>query len=359
MFRCINCGTEVPEFRYACPRCGSALLAVNEGLSWRPEGAGMWRYRSMVPVERRVTMCEGGTPLVRRRDVEEEVFLKVEGNNPTGSFKDRGTSVVMSDAVERGFGTVAVASTGNMGASVAAYSAYANLVAKVFLPADVPDEKVAQVRAYGAELVRVDGGFKEAVRRMREEGERGVYLATTGLNPLFIEGLKTIAFELFEQMGVPDTVIVPTGTGGLLTAIHKGFEELRGLGIIDRAPRMVAAQAAAAAPIVEAWRDRAPLREPKDAESIASAILVKEPYNGLSAISAMDSSGGLGVTVTDDELIDAVRELGKEGIFAEPSAAASLAAYRKLPSHRGRAVLMVTGSGLKDPTAALGGGRCV
>ena len=329
MFRCINCGTEVPEFRYACPRCGSALLAVNEGLSWRPEGAGMWRYRSMVPVERRVTMYEGGTPLVRRRDVEEEVFLKVEGNNPTGSFKDRGTSVVMSDAVERGFGTVAVASTGNMGASVAAYS---------------------------AELVRMDGGFKEAVRRMREEGERGVYLATTGLNPLFIEGLKTIAFELFEQMGVPDTVIVPTGTGGLLTAIHKGFEELRGLGIIDRAPRMVAAQAAAAAPIVEAWRDRAPLREPKDAESIASAILVKEPYNGLSAISAMDSSGGL---VTDDELIDAVRELGKEGIFAEPSAAASLAAYRKLPSHRGRTVLMVTGSGLKDPTAALGGGRCM
>lgn len=355
MFCCTDCGAEHPSFRYTCPRCGSALLFVGDELSWRPDGAGMWRYRSMLPVDRRVTMCEGGTPLIRRRDVEDEVYLKVEGNNPTGSFKDRGTSVILSDAVGRGFSTMAVASTGNMGASVAAYSAYSNLEALVFLPADVPDEKVAQILAYGARLVRVEGGFREAARAMREEAD-GAYLATTGLNPYFIEGLKTVAFELFEQMGVPDTVIVPTGTGGLLTAVHKGFEELRSLGMTTTVPRMVAAQAAAAAPIVQAWRDRGPLRTPEEASSIASAILVKEPYNGLSAIAAMDRSGGGGIEVTDDEIIAAVRELGREGVFAEPSAAASLAAYRKT-GKAGRTVLIVTGSGLKDPMAALEAAR--
>lgn len=351
MFRCTDCGAEHPSFRYTCPRCGSALLFIAGEQHWKPEGGGVWRYRSMLPVDRRVTMYEGGTPLIRRRDVDEEVYLKVEGNNPTGSFKDRGTSVVLSDAVVRGFSTMAVASTGNMGASVAAYSAHSNLEALVFLPADVPDEKVAQILAYGARLVRVKGDFRDAARRMREEAD-GAYLATTGLNPYFIEGLKTVAFELYEQMGVPDTVIVPTGTGGLLTAIHKGFEELRNLGITETVPRMVAAQAAAAAPIVRSWRDRGPLRPPVDASSIASAILVKEPYNGLSAIAAMDRSGGCGIEVTDDELVLAVRELGREGVFAEPSAAASLAAYKKMEL-MGRTVLVVTGSGLKDPMAAL------
>jgi threonine synthase len=355
MFRCTSCGAEHPSFRYTCPRCGSALLFIGSELSWKPEGAGVWRYRSMLPVDRRVSMYEGGTPLIRRRDVREEVYLKVEGNNPTGSFKDRGTSVVLSDAVGRGFATMAVASTGNMGASVAAYSAYSNLEARVFLPEDVPDEKVAQILAYGARLVRVKGGFRNAARRMREEAD-GAYLATTGLNPYFIEGLKTVAFELYEQMGVPDAVIVPTGTGGLLTAIHKGFEELRSLGVTTTVPRMVAAQAAAAAPIVQAWRDRGPLRPPKEARSIASAILVKEPYNGLSAIAAMDRSGGCGIEVTDDELIAAVRELGREGVFAEPSAAASLAAHKKL-GPMGRTALIVTGSGLKDPMATLDASR--
>jgi len=356
MFRCTGCGTEYQAFRYTCERCGNVLLVIADGLRWAPEGTGMWRYRAMIPVAKRVSLCEGGSPLVRRRDVESKVYLKVEGDNPTGSFKDRGTSVVMSDAMARGYRTVAVASTGNMGASVAAYSAYANLAARVFLPRGIPDEKVAQIRAYGAELVRVDGGFPEAVRRMRAEAERGVYLATTGLNPYFLEGLKTIAFEVFEQLGVPDMVVVPTGTGGLLTAIHKGFEELRMLGVVDRVPRMVAAQAAAVAPIVTAWRDRTPLQEAAEGETIASAIRVKAPYNGLSAIAAMDRSGGFAVTVTDEQIVQAVRALGREGVFAEPAGGASLAAMEHIDLGRDEsAVLVVTGSGLKDPTAALDG----
>ncbi len=354
MFRCTVCGTTFQEFRYTCSRCGSVLLAVDLPMKWEPEGAGLWRYRSMLPVPRLITLSEGGTPLIPRRDSREEVFLKVEGDNPTGSFKDRGSTVVISDAVHRGFTTTTVASTGNMGASVAAYSAYANLTTRVFIPGHIPPGKVAQITAYGAELVPVEGGFPQAVQRSQEEAEKGAYLASTGLNPFFIEGLKTIAFEVFEQMGVPDRVVVPTGTGGILTAIHKGFEELRALGVADRVPQMIAVQSAAVAPIVEAWRDRTELRVPGEVETIASAILVKVPFNGRSAIQAMDRSGGYGLTVTDHQLVQAIRSLGREGIFAEPAAAASMAALEQLEPWPGaRTVLLVTGSGLKDPSVVL------
>ncbi|MBI0582595.1 MAG: threonine synthase [Methanomassiliicoccus sp.] len=355
MFRCTRCGSEFTEFHYTCPRDDSALLAVDNHMSWRPEGAGIWRYRDMLPVERSISLSEGGTPLVRRRDSQEEVYLKVEGDSPTGSFKDRGTSVVISDASNRGYQSAVVASTGNMGASVAAYCAYANIAARVFIPPGIPEEKIAQISAYGAELVPVEGGFGDAVRRAREEAASGAYLASTGLNPYFIEGLKTIAFELFEQMGVPDRIVVPTGTGGLLTAIFKGFRELRSLGVVDRLPQMIAVQAADVAPIVEAWEGgREPRAPAGGGHTIATAILVKVPFNGLSAIEAMNASGGYGVTVTDHEIVQAIRVLGQEGVFAEPAAAAAMAALGRIDRRPGdRTVLMITGSGLKDPTAVL------
>jgi threonine synthase len=355
MFRCTKCGSEYPDFRYTCARCDSALLLEDHPKSWEPAGAGMWRYRSMIPVRRSISLSEGGSPLVRRRDSKDKVLLKVEGDNPTGSFKDRGTSVVISDACNRGFKLTAVASTGNMGTSVAAYSAYANIASRVFIPPGIPEEKIAQITAYGAELVPVEGGFSDAVRRARQEAEAGAYLASTGLNPYFIEGLKTIAFELFEQMGVPDKVVVPTGTGGLLTAIFKGFRELRALGVIDRLPQMIAVQSSEVAPIVEGWRERTePRPPPQEATTIASAILVKSPFNGLSAIDAMNRSGGYGLTVTDHQIVQAIRDLGQEGIFAEPAAAASMAALEQVERRPDdRVVLMVTGSGLKDPTVVL------
>lgn len=354
MFRCTKCGSEFREFRYTCARCDSALLAIGYPMKWEPKGAGLWRYRSMLPVAMSISLSEGNSPLVRRRDVKEEIYLKVEGDNPTGSFKDRGSTVVISDAYNRGFKTATVASTGNMGASVAAYSAYANMAAKVFIPLGIPEEKVAQIKAYGAELVPVDGGFPEAVVRSRQEAERGAYLASTGLNPYFIEGLKTIAFELYEQMGVPDKIIVPTGTGGNLTAIHKGFQELRSLGVIDKIPQMIAVQSSAVAPIVEAWMDRTELKTPTEAKTIASAILVKTPFNGHSAIDAMNRSYGFGVTVTDHQIFQAIKLLGHEGIFAEPAAAAAMAALDVIDRRKDeRLALIITGSGLKDPSVVL------
>jgi len=354
MFRCTVCRTEYSEFRHTCSKCGSVLLAVDYPMKWEPEGVGLWRYSSMLPVLRSISLSEGGTPLIRRRDSKEEVFLKFEGDNPTGSFKDRGSSVVISDAFNQGYKSTTVASTGNMGASVAAYSAYANMTTRIFIPEGIPPEKVAQITAYGAELVPVPGGFAQAVKSSLEETEKGIYLASSGLNPYFIEGLKTIAFEIFEQMGVPDRVVVPTGTGGLLTAIHKGFEELRSLGVSDKVPQMIAVQSAVVAPIVEAWRDRTELRTPGEVSTIASAILVKVPFNGRSAIDSINRSGGYGVTVTDHQLIQAIKALGQEGIFAEPAAAASMAALPDLePWPDARTVLMITGSGLKDPSVVL------
>jgi threonine synthase len=354
MFRCTKCGEEYQDFRYTCPRDGAVLLAVGYPMRWDPQGAGVWRYRSMLPVAMSVSLSEGASPLVRRRHIPEEVFLKVEGDNPTGSFKDRGTTVVISDAFNHGFKTTVVASTGNMGASVAAYSAYANMTAKVFIPENIPEEKIAQIEAYGAELVPVPGSFPEAVERAKKEAEKGAYLASTGLNPYFVEGLRTVAFELFEQMGVPDKVVVPTGTGGLLTSIFKGFEELRSLGVTRKVPQMIAVQSAVVAPIVTAWRDRTDITPPREARTIASAIMVKTPFNGYSAIEAMDRSGGYGVTVTDHQIVQAIRTLGREGIFAEPAAAAAMAALDEVDRRPDdRIALIITGSGLKDPSVVL------
>jgi threonine synthase len=168
--------------------------------------------------------------MVKRRDVRESVYMKLEGDNPTGSFKDRGSTVVISDGVNRDFKVATVASTGNMGASVSAYCTYGNIGSRIFIPRDVSEEKILQMVAYGADLVRSEGSFSDVVELSMEEAEKGAYLASTGLNPYFIEGLKTTGLEIFEQVGVPDWIVVPTGTGGHLTAIFKAFRELKGLG---------------------------------------------------------------------------------------------------------------------------------
>ncbi len=359
MFRCTRCGQTYRDFHYTCDRCNGILLVDYEKRSWSPTRGceGTWRYQSMIPVVKSISLSEGNTPLVRRRDVKDETYLKVEGDNPTGSFKDRGSTVTISDAFNRHFTRTTTASTGNMGASVAAYSAYANLETRVFIPHGIPREKVAQIEAYNAELVDVEGGFIEAVRRAREEADlHGAYLASTGLNPYFIEGLKTVAFEIFEQLkGVPDKVVVPTGTGGILTSIFKGFEELKGLGLVSELPKMIAVQSKEVSPIVTAWDTGSEIvPPPPEASTIASAILVKTPFNGNTAIDALKRSGGQGVTVTDEQILKAIRTLGHEGVFAEPAAAASLAALDEIDHQKDeRIVLMVTGSGLKDPTAIL------
>ncbi|MCK4327288.1 MAG: threonine synthase [Candidatus Diapherotrites archaeon] len=339
--------------KYLCD-CGSALLVEYKKLKWKPDGKGVWRYQSCLPHKgRHYSLEEGGTPLVKGLD--RKAYYKLEGDNPTGSFKDRGTSVVVSRAVAEGFKVVSTASTGNMGASVAAYAAYANIKSRVFVPTDTPTNKLSQIIAYDAELVRVRGSYHDAVERLWNDIVRGSYLAMTGLNPYYIEGEKTIGYELYEDMGAPDKIIVPMGTGGLITAIHKAFVELKQMKKVRKLPEMIGVQPKNCAPIAAAWKeglDRA--ERMTKCSTIASAIMVKTPFNDLTALNAMRESKGEAVTVSEAAIKKAVRGLGKEGIFAEPAAATTLAGYEKIDKKKSdKIALIISGSGLKDPSAAL------
>lgn len=333
------------------------MLVEYRKLQWKPEGTGVWRYKCLLPFRgEHVTLDEGHTPIIRSTvHPYKKLYFKFEGDNPTGSFKDRGTTVVISHAKSLDSNIVAVASTGNMGASVSAYAAHAGLRAKVFVPADAPEGKLAQIIAYGATLVRVNGSFQDCIEELWAEVHKGAYMAMTGFNPFYLEGEKTLAFELYEEMGVPDKIFVPVGTGGLTTAIWKGFKELRELGVTKKLPQMVCVQGEGCSPIIDAWKEGH--EEPKHirvAHSVASAILVKTPINGHTAIRAMKESKGFGIEVTDRQILDAIKDLGKEGVFAEPAAAATLAALKKSDVPKDEKIaLMVTGHGLKEPGAVL------
>lgn len=360
---CTACGAEYPRGppeRYSCD-CGGVLLVEWDKVVWKPSGEGVWRYKSLIPFTGNpVTMGEGGTNLVHSRELFKnyhvrDLRFKTEGDNPTDSFKDRGTTVCVSRALQQGYKSVSVASTGNMGASVAAYAAFADLEARVFVPADTPNEKLAQIMAVGGKLHKIEGTFKDCVKKAVEDSKKGSYLCETGLNPYYLEGEKTLGFELFEDMRVPDKIVVPTGTGGLITSIYKAFKELKKAGKAKRLPEMVAVQAKNCSPIVDAWKKGTEnVREPKKAKTIAGAIMVKSPFNGATAVRAITDSGGCAVAVTDSEIRHAILELGKEGVFAEPASAAALAAMHHLDCKNERVALVITGHGLKDPAAFRG-----
>ena len=339
--------------RYLCD-CGSVLLVKYKRLQWSPEGTGVWRYKSCLPHKgKHYSLQEGGTPLVKGLD--RKAYYKLEGDNPTGSFKDRGTTVAVSKAIADGFRCVTAASTGNMGASVAAYAAYANIKSRIFIPTKTAVNKLAQIIAYDAELVKVRGNYHDAVAKSWEDVTKGSCLAMTGINPYYLEGEKTVGYELFEEMGVPDKIIVPMGTGGLITAIHKAFVELKQMGEAKKIPQMVGVQPKNCAPIAEAWKDGMDRAERvTKCDTIASAIMVKVPFNDLTALNAIRDSKGEAVTVTEAAIKKAIRGLGKEGVFAEPASAAALAAYEKIGKRKSdKIALIITGSGLKDPSAVI------
>jgi threonine synthase len=362
-----------------CPRCGGVLeahvdlVAIGPGLAAeiRRRPPGLWRWREFLPVgdERCVvSLGEGDTPLLHadRLGAEiglERLFLKNDTVLPTGSLKDRSVTVAVSHAREVKASAVGVVSTGNHAASVAAYAAAAGLPAVVMVPAATAPSKVVQARACGAQVVLVDAPFDRTAELFRQATAAFGWYPCLSLNPWRNEGKKTYAFETWEQLGgeVPDWMIHPVAGGLGLTATWKGWRELNGLGWARGVPRMVAAQAAAAAPIVEGWeagRDD-PVRcvpEPTVAESIA----VGAPSLGWRAIRAVRATGGVAVACTDREILEAQSMLARlAGVFAEPAAATSVAAARAL-RRAGRipagdlVVCTVTGHGLKQPTPAAG-----
>jgi len=323
----------------------------------------IYKYRKYLPVTERtpiITLKEGNTPLIRADNLSQEIgggleiHLKYEGTNPTGSFKDRGMTMAVSKAVEDGSKAVMCASTGNTSASAAAYSAQAKLDCVVLIPeGSIALGKLSQALMHGAKVVAVQGNFDDALRLVRSITDKYPITLVNSLNPYRIEGQKTGAFEICDQLGrAPDYHAIPVGNAGNITAYWKGYKEYKSVGAIDSTPKMIGFQADGAAPIVRG-------RIIKNPQTIATAIKIGNPASWKLAEAARDESGGLIDTVTDDEILEAYKMLARlEGIFVEPASAASVAGVIKLGKssyfHEGDCIVCIlTGHGLKDPDRAI------
>ena len=328
---------------------------------FKKKGAHQWRgvieeYRDRLPVSSKtpvVSLREGGTPLVYAcvlsAMLDNEIWLKVEGTNPTGSFKDRGMTMAISKAAEDGAKAVICASTGNTSASAAAYATKAGMRPVVLVPeGKIAMGKLAQAIAHGSSLLQVDGNFDDCLNLARELSEKYPVALVNSVNPYRIEGQKTASFEVVDMLGyAPDIHVLPVGNAGNITAYWKGYNEYFKDGIAKQLPQMWGFQAAGSAPIVIG-------EVVKNPETIATAIRIGNPASWQQAVDARDSSGGLIDSVTDEEILAAYRLVAaKEGIFVEPSSAAGIAglikkqAQGKLPKEK-RIVITVTGNGLKD-----------
>ncbi|MGE0228630.1 MAG: threonine synthase [Dehalococcoidia bacterium] len=322
----------------------------------------MERYAPLLPVTEKtplVTLGEGGTPLVRSRSIGPELgldalYFKLEYANPTGSFKDRGMVMAVAKAVEDGATSLLCASTGNTSASAAAYAARHGLRAYVVVPSGrIASGKLAQAVAHGAEIVAIDGSFDDALNIAKQLAERPGVALVNSVNPYRIEGQKTAAFEVVDDLGdAPDLLCIPVGNAGNITAYWRGFVEYHRLERASKRPSMWGFQAAGAAPLV--------LGHPVDRpETIATAIRIGNPASWEGAITARDDSAGVIEAVTDDEILDAYRRLAAtEGVFCEPASAASVAGLLKRARAGARlegltAVCVITGHGLKDPDTAM------
>ena len=320
------------------------------------------RYSDYLPVTEstpRITMGEGSTPLVKSQQIGpelgcENLYFKLEGSNPTGSFKDRGMVFAIAKALERDSRAIICASTGNTSASAAAYGGRYGLQTVVVVPSgEIALGKLAQAMAYGARILAVDGNFDDALRVVRELSEVLDFELVNSLNPHRLEGQKTAAFEVSDDLGdAPDYVCIPVGNAGNITAYWRGFTEYWQAELVSHRPSMMGFQAAGAAPIV----DGAKIDDP---QTIASAIRIGNPASWERAEEARDESGGAIDKVRDSEIVDAYIRLARdEGIFCEPASAASVAGFMKLANDEGYdfegkdVVCVLTGMGLKDPTTA-------
>jgi threonine synthase len=365
--RCFACGArfQAEPTLYSCRACNDPLEVVYDDAAFAKasafEGRGVWRYAPLLPFPRAVTLGEGGTGLHPCERAGKELgvprlFVKNEGENPTGSFKDRGMTVGIAAARAAGAQAVGCASTGNTSASMAAYAARAGLKALVLLPAGkVALGKLSQAVAHGARIAQVDGNFDDAMRLVVELSvkEKAVYLLNS-LNPYRLEGQKTLAFEVCESLGdAPDTLILPMGNAGNISAIWKGFLEWKRLGRIRKLPRIIGVQAEKASPLARAWATKTEYRPEPNPETLATAIRIGSPVSWRKALAALKESGGDAGTVSDEEILAAQQHLARtEGLFVEPASAVPLAWLRKRRlEDAGTVVCVTTGHGLKDPDA--------
>jgi len=371
------CGRTIhPSYTsFLCPRCRLPLsveLVFHESIDWKAKHGSLsvWRYKSLIPVPSDVeivSLNEGGTPLIRSRNVGnslgmKDLFIKFEGLNPTGSFKDRGMTVGVTLAKHLGFKGIMVASTGNTSASAAAYAARASMRCIVVLPkGKVARGKLSQAILHGSAIIEVEGSFDDALKAVINASlESKELYPLNSFNPWRLEGQKTIAYEIYDQLGkVPDAVVVPVGNAGNISAIWKGFKELKEGGVIDGLPRMYGVQAEGAAPLAKAWSTGESMLTPVESpETVATAIRIGKPINWVKALKAVRESSGAVIAVSDDEILRAQLKLARlEGIGVEPASAAPLAGLRELRKSlevdRDEVVVAIaTGHALKDPEAA-------
>lgn len=379
--QCVLCGTiyNPAAITYTCPSCGSlGVLEVHYDyeqvapyisraqLAEEPEST-IWRYRALLPISyshRGVPpLAIGGTPLypverLRAYLGMSDLWLKDDTRNPSASLKDRASVIAVMLAEGK---TVACASTGNAASSLAVQAAAAGLPCYIFVPHNAPRAKIVQLLMCGATVFAVQGSYDDAFDLCIEACSAfGWYNRNTGYNPYLVEGKKTVSLEIAEQLGwqVPDTVVVPTGDGCIISGVYRGFEDLYRLGMIERMPRLIAVQAEGSPAIVRALEGDGVVRL-CEAHTIADGISVGLPRNGAMAIRYIRASGGYGVTVSDVEILAAEKELARlTGVFAEPSGAASYAGLLRLlqegrVARDERVVLLVTGSGLKSVDAVV------
>jgi threonine synthase len=365
-------GCELPGARLVCRKSGQCYatdlriwkspvgglldLEFPARFDWpriRARPPTMWRYREALPIagdQNMVSLGEPVTPLLAARLYGRDVLLKLEYLMPTGSFKDRGSSVLVSRIRELGIRRVVEDSSGNAGASLAAYCARAGIECDIYVPASVPAAKLAQIKACGARVHRVAGNRQAVAAAARRAAGRHYY-ASHSWNPYFVHGTKTIAFEIFEQLDgrLPDALILPVGNGTLLLGAYLGFCELLKAGCIDRLPRLVGVQTQRCCPLARAFKDdRSARGKARPGRTMADGIAVSDPVRAEQCLQAVRQTGGTFVTVSEQQIVDALRELARRGFVVEPTAAVSVAALAQ-GRWEGTVVIPLTGHGLKAP----------
>jgi threonine synthase len=358
-FFCSNCRRPYPEdsLPYKCRHCGG-VFAVGD-ISYSPgkveeELRGVWKYRHSfgLPVGApMVSLGEGNTPLVEGHGFGKKLAFKLEFANPTGSFKDRGTAPLLSLLKERGVPQAVEDSSGNAGASFAAYTATAGIQARVFVPASASGPKRSQIAAYGAELVSVSGPRSEAAAAVRLAADHGAVYASHAMLPFGLPGIATISYELYEQLGgSPGTIVAPVGHGSLLLGIAKGFAAMQAAGQISRLPVLVGVQARACAPMwAVATMGASGLAWVTEGETVAEGVRVMQPIRGDELMAVVDASGGRFVAVEEESILPARDALARAGLFVEPTSALVWAGLEGIATELPEPiVLILTGSGLKS-----------
>lgn len=387
---CVNCGTHYPvkestsQVWMTCEKCGPAegildfrydLAAVRKAWQDKPLSSRLpnhWRYSELLPLKAQSMPYDwqvGWTPIIVADRLAKHLglsrmLLKDEGRNPSASFKDRASAVGVAHALEVGATSVACASTGNAASSLACHAALAGIQANIFVPATAPEPKLAQLLVFGARVFAVEGTYDQAYQLCSAACEKfGWYNRNCAINPVLVEGKKTGGLEVAEQTaksGVPDWLAVSVGDGCTIAGIWKGLVEMHTLGVIDRLPKLLGVQAAEVAPLVYAFKKNE-LPAPGQGATIADSIDVQTPRNWRKAVNALHDSGGTILSVSDEQILAAIRLAGRHGVFAEPAAAAALAGVVAALDEQiikpGESVLaMITGSGLKDTRSSIRAG---